>query len=157
MSSTPSSPSDSQASAIMMPGPPALVTMATRFPRGIGWPSRAMAMAKSSWTESARSTPHWERRASVATSAPASAPVWEAAARAPAPVRPDFTTTMGFWRLTRRARGMNRRGFPKFSRYMRMTSVPSSSTQYSIRSLPLTSALFPTDTKWWIPMPYSAA
>jgi len=82
----------------------------------------------------------------MATSAPARAPVWDEAARAPALVRPDFTTAMGFFRETRRAMSGKCRGFPKLSRYMRMTRVPGSSSQYSMRSFPLTSGLFPTDT-----------
>ena len=83
--------------------------------------------------------------------------MWELAARAPAPVRPDFTTTIGLRRVTRRAIRVNRRGFPKFSRYMRITRVPGSSPQYSIRSLPETSALLPTEATCRIPRPSSAA
>ena len=90
-------------------------------------------------------------------SAPARAPVCEEAALAPAPVRPDFTTTMGFLRVTLRAIRVKRRGFPKFSMYMRITRVSGSSSQYSIRSFPETSGLLPTETKWWMPTPYSAA
>lgn len=32
-----------QASVVMMPGPPALVTMATRSPLGMGWEAKATA------------------------------------------------------------------------------------------------------------------
>ena len=93
----------------------------------------------------------------MARSVPARAPVWDEAARAPASVRPDFTTAMGFFLDTRLAMGVKCLGFPKLSRYMRMSRVPGSSSQYSRRSFPLTSGLFPTETNWWIPMPYSAA
>ena len=86
-----------------------------------------------------------------ATSAPARAPVCEKAARAPASVRPDFTAMIGFFRVTRWARRVNFRGFPKLSRYIRMTPTAGSSSQYSIRSLPEMSALFPTLANMEIP------
>jgi hypothetical protein len=44
-----------------------------------------------------------------------------------------------------------RTGFPKLSRYSRITPVLGSSDQYGMRSLPDTSALLPTDTKLEIP------
>ncbi len=71
--------------------------MATRFPFGTGSSSNAMAMSNRSSTVSTRITPDWPSSASTATSAPASAPVCELAARAPTPVRPAFTTTIGFF------------------------------------------------------------
>jgi hypothetical protein len=75
----------------------------------------------------------------------------------PAAVRPAFTAMTGLCFVTLRATRVKRRGLPKFSRYIRMTRVASSWAQYSIRSLPLTSALLPMDTKWLMPIPYSAA
>ncbi len=100
----------------------------------------------------ARSTPHCSRKAETVTSAPAMAPVWLEAARAPSAVRPDLTIRIGFLRPTRLAISVKRRGLPKDSRYMQMTRVASSSSQYSTRSLPEMSALLPTDTKEEIPM-----
>ncbi len=91
------------------------------------------------------------------TSAPAMAPVWLEAARAPAAVRPDLTTRIGFLRLTRLAISVKRRGLPNDSRYMQMTLVAGSSSQCSSRSLPETSALLPIETNWVRPMPRSWA
>ncbi len=81
----------------------------------------------------------------------------ELAARAPASVRPAFTTAMGLARETRRARSMKRRGLPRFSRYRRITCVAGSSAQCSMRSLPETSALLPTLTNCETPTPSSLA
>jgi hypothetical protein len=127
------------------------------LPRGTGWWLNAIARSNISSTVSTRITPHWRSSASVAASVPASAPVWDEAARAPARDRPDFTAMMGFFRVISRASCVKRRGFPKFSRYIRITPVRSSSAQYWIRSLPLTSGLLPTETNCEMPMPYSAA
>ena len=70
----------------------------------------------------------------------------------PAADRPALTATIGFAAPTRRAISLNFLGFPKLSRYSRMTDVCGSSAQYGIRSLPETSGLLPTDTKLEIPM-----
>jgi hypothetical protein len=96
-------------------------------------------------------TPACRSSASTTWSDSASAPVCELAARDPARERPDLTAMIGFRRATRRAIFEKRTGFPKLSRYRRMTSVRGSSAQYWIRSLPETSALFPTETKVEIP------
>ena len=106
----------SQASEAMIPGPPALVRMATRRPRGTGWLARSIATSNSSSIVSVRMTPAWPSSASTPTSMPAREPVCELAARAPASVRPLFTTTMGLVRETRRAISMKRFVFPRFSR-----------------------------------------
>ena len=143
----------SAASAAMMPGPPALVTMASRLPRGRGWWAKAMATSNSASTLGTRRAPAWAMSASVASSVPASAPVWLAAARCPAPVRPDFTMHTGLTRLTSRQISTKRAGLPKLSRYMSTTRVAGSSRQNSSRSLPLTSARLPMDTKLEMPMP----
>ena len=91
-------------------------------------------------------TPAWRNSALTTTSEVAVAAVCDAAAREPALDRPDFTATIGLSWLTRRAIRANLRGFPNDSRYMRITSVSSSCSQYWRRSLPLMSALLPTDT-----------
>ena len=57
---------------------------------------------------SALSTPDWRKAAVKARSEPASVPVWEEAARAPAAVRPDLTMTSGFRRLAALATSMKR-------------------------------------------------
>ena len=62
-----------------------------------------------------------------------------------------MTATIGFARATRRAIREKWTGFPKLSRYRRITFVRGSSDQYWIKSLPETSALFPTETKLEIP------
>ena len=115
-----SSPSPMQASVQSIPGPPAFVTIATLWPRGTGWSARAAACTNISSIEDTRSTPHCSRSDSVATSRPTMEPVCEEAARAPAAVRPAFTVMIGFFRVTRRASWVNRRGFPNDSRYMRI-------------------------------------
>ena len=84
-------------------------------------------------------------------------PVWETAARAPAGVRPAFTVTIGFLRVILRAISVNRRGLPKDSRYIRITRTSGSSSQYSSRSLPDTSVLFPMLTNIEMPRPSSLA
>ena len=58
---------------------------ATRRPRGSGWVESSAAASTSSSSVSARMTPAWWKSASTAASEPASAAVWEPAARAPAP------------------------------------------------------------------------
>ena len=142
---------------MMIPGPPALVTIATRSPSGSGSWLNAIARSNRSITVSTRITPYCASSASIALSRPASAPVCDDAARAPDAVRPLFTAMIGLVRVTSRAIRANFCGLPKFSRYMRITRVAGSAAQYSIRSLPLMSALLPTETNWLMPMPYSAA
>ncbi len=68
-------PARSTASVAMMPGPPALVIIATLPLRGSGWRASATPKSKSSSTESARMTPVCLKAASYALSLPASAPV----------------------------------------------------------------------------------
>ena len=78
------SPAASQASAQGIPGPPALVSTATRSPRGSGWRASSPATSNISPTVSARSTPACANSASTVTSeAASSAPVCDDA-RAPA-------------------------------------------------------------------------
>ena len=103
----------------------------------------------------ARITPLCANSDSTALSAPASEPVCEAAARAPAAVRPDLTAMIGFFFETRWQISRNRCGLPKLSRYIRMTCVRGSASQYSSRSLPETSALLPSDTNIERPSPRS--
>ena len=91
-----SRPTASQASAHMIAGPPALVTIPTRSPDGSGWPKSSEATSSSSDSVSVRITPHCSKRAStVESDAASSAPVWELAARAPAADRPLLTATTG--------------------------------------------------------------
>ena len=76
--------SASQASAQRIPGPPALVRIATRRPLGGGWLASSAATSNISSSVSVRITPHWRNRASTVTSeAASSAPVCELVARAP--------------------------------------------------------------------------
>ena len=155
-SSGTSSPAPSQASVARIPGPPELPTMATRCPRGSGWEPSTSAMSNSSSRVSTRMTPACRNRASTAMSGLAIAAVCDDAARTPAADRPLFTATIGLRRDTRRAMRANLRGLPNDSRYSSTTSVPGSSSQYWSRSLPLTSALLPTDTKLDTPRPMRA-
>ena len=84
------------------PGPPALVTIATRSPRGTGWALSREVTASISCSVSVRITPAWLNSASTVTSeAASSAPVWEEVARAPAAERPLLTAIKGFRRANR--------------------------------------------------------
>jgi hypothetical protein len=101
----------------MMPGPPALVTMATRRPAGTGCLERKAATSNISASVSVRMTPVWRKSASTVTSeAASSAPVCEAVPRSPAADRPLLTATSGLVREKRRATRANLRGFPNDSR-----------------------------------------
>ena len=71
-------PTGLQASAHMILGPPALVTIPTRRPAGSGWLASSEATPNSSARLSVRITPAWWNRVSTVTSEAASiAPVWE--------------------------------------------------------------------------------
>ena len=110
-------PSASQASAQRMPGPPALVSTATRSPRGSGCRASRPATSNISPTVSARSTPACSNSASTVTSlAASSAPVCDDAARWPAAVRPLLTATIGLSCVMRRAIRLKRGGLPNDSR-----------------------------------------
>ena len=102
---------------------------------------------------STRITPVWWSKAATASSELAKAAVWDDAARRPTALRPLFTAMTGFDRLRSRARRANLRGLPSDSRYSRPTLVASSSAHHARRSLPLTSALLPIETKLERPMP----
>ena len=62
-----SSPCASQASAARMPGPPALVRIATRLPRGTGWLASSVATSNSSSIVVVRMTPACWNSASTMT------------------------------------------------------------------------------------------
>ena len=96
-------PCASHASAARMPGPPALVRIATRRPRGTGWWARSVATSNSSSSVFVRMMPACRNSASTIASLEASAPVCDAAARAPAADRPALTAMIGLRRATRRA------------------------------------------------------
>ena len=68
-------PDSQTASVAMIPGPPELVTIATRLPFGIGQLENAFALAKRFFKENSLITPHCLSRASAALSAPAKEPV----------------------------------------------------------------------------------
>ena len=155
---TTSRPPASQASAHMIPGPPALVTIPTRRPAGMGWLASSEATSNSSARLSVRITPAWSNRASTVTSEAASrAPVWEEVALAPAAERPLLTASTGLVLATRRAMRANLRGLPNDSRYSSTRSVRSSCSQNESRSLPEMSALLPTDTNDDSPSPRALA
>ena len=111
-----SSPFDSSASAARIPGPPALVRIATLRPDGSPWLDSSVATSNISSRVSVRMTPVWRNSASTAVSPDEMAAVCDDAARTPAPVRPDFTATIGFLRDARRATRENTRGLPNDSR-----------------------------------------
>ena len=152
-----SSPAASQASAQRIPSPPAFVSTATLRPCGSGWLDSSVATSISSSREVARMTPAWWNSASTAASEPASAAVWDFAARWPIVVVPLFSARIGLRRATLRASWPNRRGLPNDSRYRRMTCVVGSSSHHSRRSLDETSALFPIETNDESPSPRASA
>ena len=102
-------------------------------------------------------TPAWWKSASTAASEPASAAVCELAARWPVAVVPLLSARIGLVRATRRASRPKRRGLPNDSTYMSTTSVASSSSHHSSRSLVETSALLPIDTNADRPSPRDSA
>ena len=75
--------SELHASAASTPGPPPLVTMASRSPRGLRRDDSARAAAKRSWALCTRTTPQRARTASNTASLPTRAPVCERAACEP--------------------------------------------------------------------------
>ena len=94
----------------MTPGPPALVMIPRPPPTGRCAFPRASAQSKSWRTVSTRMMPGPAEKGVIDSSTPAMAPVWEAAARAPASLRPDLAEMMGLIRETARAALMKRRG-----------------------------------------------
>ena len=84
------SPLSTQASDNSTPEPPAPVMMTTFSPLGVGSTGRARANCSSSLSDRARITPDWRSTSSYTLSSPASAPVWDAEARAPIAVRPGL-------------------------------------------------------------------
>ena len=156
-SSGTSRPLASQASAARIPGPPPLVTIATRRPLYRRVELNTVAMSSISSIDPARTTPAWRSKASTPTSPPDKAAVCDAAPRRPATVRPALTATIGTRRPTRRATGTNDAGSGIDSRYSKITSTPDSSSQYRRRSLVDTSTAFPIDTKAPMPRPRACA
>ena len=77
------------------PGPPALVTIASRLPAGQRLVGKRMAVLNSSSMLSTRRMPASRKTASQTASSPASEPVWLAAASAPCGVRPDLMARIG--------------------------------------------------------------
>jgi hypothetical protein len=101
---------------------------------------------------SVRITPDCRNRAETATSTLARAPVWLLAARAPAEGAARLDGDDRLLAADPAGDAGKRRGCPNDSRYSRITSVAGSPSQYRSRSLALTSALLPTDTKVEMPM-----
>ena len=76
---------------------------------------------------STRRTPQRRKAACRTSSLPVSAPVWEAAARAAASVRPALITMMGLVIATSRAAERKERASPTVSMYIMMQEVLGSS------------------------------
>ena len=98
-----------QWSAAITPGPPALVTTASRLPDVRTPESSVFAVAKKSVKSSTRSAPARRRAESNTASEPTRAPVWETAAFEPCSWRPDFMITTGLVRAAARSALMKRR------------------------------------------------
>ena len=137
----------------MIAGPPALLRIATLSFLGTGCARKAFETSNISSMDVTRITPHWANSAPVATSTPANAPVWDIVALAPASVLPALTAIIGLFLLIRLAILVNFCGFPKLSKYIRITSTFSSCSHSSMRSLPDISGLFPMLTNFESPIP----
>ena len=111
-SSASSPPPATSASVASTPGPPALVRMHSRLPRGRGCLASTSDMKKMSAMLFTRSTPLRRKAASSTSSLPVSAPVCEAAALAAAAVRPALITMTGLVSETSRAAERNERASP---------------------------------------------
>ena len=96
-------PSSSQRSAIRTPAPPDWVTIPTPGPAGSGQLAKAATRSRSCSSFRARMIPAWPKTPLYTRSAPASDPVCDDAARAPAPERATFTITIGLPRASARA------------------------------------------------------
>ena len=151
-----SRPFSASASAARIPGPPALVSTATRRPSGSGQRERISAASSISPIESARMIPAWRQSASAPVSPAERAPVCELAAFAPAAVLPALTRTIGFLGVMRRAISRNWSASANDSRYSVITGTSSSFSHASSRSFSLTSTLLPIETNWEKPMPRSS-
>ena len=93
----------------MTPGPPALVTMASRFPNGSRCIESVFAQSNSSPISLTRTIPARLKAASKTASSPATLPVCESAALAPPAVLPALSTMIGFVRANARAALRKRR------------------------------------------------
>src|SRR5215831_17740566 len=97
-----SPPLATSASVASTPGPPALVTIVSRGPRGRGCRPRTSANLKTSPMSVTRRTPLRRKAASNTSSEPVSAPVCEAAALLAAAERPALMTMIGLVSATSR-------------------------------------------------------
>src|SRR5450759_299343 len=136
-------PAASHESEAMMPGPPALVTIATLGPFGTGCVDSVLESSISSSTELALSAEAWVQSALYALSLPASAPVWDEAACAPAWVIPALKNTTGLTLVAFFKTLKNLCPSETPSMYMEMTRVSSSSASASRKSLSTRSPLLP--------------
>ena len=135
------------ASVAIAPGPPALVTIESRFPFGRGCLARISAISNRSEIVCTRNTPQRRKAAFKTSSLPVKAPVCEAAAFAAASVCPTLRTMMGLSIATSRAADRNAWASPIDSIYKTMLCVWGSSPKYSIRSPQPTSNIEPMETK----------
>ena len=114
------------ASVAITPGPPPLVRMHRRSPTSGRERARVSTAPNRSSVEYTRSMPARRIAASYTSSAPASAPVCEAAARAPSAARPALITSTGLLRAAARAADMNLRASRMSSMYSRIARVAAS-------------------------------
>ena len=152
-----SRPAASQASAQRIPSPPALVSTATRRPFSSGWFESSVATSTSSSSEDARITPAWWKSASTADLGAGQRSGVRARRLLPGRRRPLLSARIGLVRATRRASRPKRRGLPNDSTYISTTSVASSSSHHSRRSLVETSALLPIEMNADRPSPRDSA
>ena len=104
-----SMPSSPARSAMITPAPPDRVMTAMPLPCAGSQQDSTSTMSSSCSSLRTRSSPYCRATPSNTASAPASAPVWDAAARAPAAVRPTLIATSGLpLSIAKRAVSMNR-------------------------------------------------
>jgi len=132
--------------------------MATRGPRSTRPVDSATGMSSRSLKVCARITPTSLNSASYMRSAPASAPVCETAACAPASERPILNATTGLpARAAFSAAWRKRSGWRTLSTYNAMTRVASSSARWSTKSARSRSTSLLVEISLDRPMPRAAA
>ena len=131
-----SSPRPSMASAARMPGPPALVSTATRRPVGSGWLARSVGQSNSSCSVFVRITPGAaKQRVDGDVDAGQRAGVRGGGPCSRRRTVPDFTTTIGFLLADPSSEASKAARVTERLHVQTMTSLAGSSSQYSSKSV----------------------
>ncbi|MNS66259.1 hypothetical protein D3C72_994670 [compost metagenome] len=153
-----SKPATPRLSATSVPAPPVDVSTATRRPPSLRSLASAAGMSSRSANVCARMTPTSSNNASYMASAPANAPVCDAAAWAPDADRPTLYATMGLPAAAAlRAAARKVLGLRMLSTYSAMTRVAGSSASASTKSARSRSTSLLVEISLDKPMPRAAA